>query len=193
LIGYIEGSIAHKEPALIHILCQGIGYEVHVPMSTYELLGNVGDEVKLKTYLHVKEDALQLYGFMTGEEKEVFIKVIGVRGIGPRIALGILSSLQAQRFVEALQEQDIGVLSSIQGIGRKTAERLALDLRDKFPDMVTPMGRTDFRREEEEAIKALITLGFSTTQARKSVRHVIEGEGKISTEEIVKLALGTIR
>ncbi len=193
MIGYIEGSIAHKEPALVRVFCHGIGYEIHVPMSTYELLGEVGDEVKLRTYLHVKEDALQLYGFMTDEEKEVFVKVIAVRGIGPRIALGILSSLQAQRFVEALQEQDIGILSSIPGIGRKTAERLALDLRDQFPDMAAPMRRADFRREEEEAIKALVTLGFSITQAKKSVRQVIEGEEGISTEEIVKRALGRIR
>ncbi len=194
LIGYIEGAILYKEPALVQVLCGGIGYEVYIPMSTYESIGEVGDEVRLKTYLNVKEDALHLYGFITNEEKVVFIKVIGVRGIGPRIALGILSSLPPLRFVEALQEQDIDVLSAIPGIGRKTAERLTVDLRDQFPDLVRPVGRLDFRREEEEAIKALVALGFSTTMARKSVREVIrEVEEEISTEEIVKKALGTIR
>jgi len=194
LIGYIEGAILYKEPALVQVLCGGIGYEVYIPMSTYESIGEVGDEVRLKTYLNVKEDALHLYGFITDEEKVVFIKVIGVRGIGPRIALGILSSLPPLRFVEALQEQDIDVLSAIPGIGRKTAERLTVDLRDQFPDLVRPVGRLDFRREEEEAIKALVALGFSTTMARKSVREVIrEVEEEISTEEIVKKALGTIR
>ncbi len=193
MIGYIEGSIASKDPALVQVLCQGIGYELHIPLSTYEGIGDVGDEVKLKTYLHVKEDALKLYGFLTDEEKSVFVKVIGVRGIGPRIALGILSSLPARRFVEALQEEDIDVLSGIQGIGRKTAERLAIDLRDQFPDMVTPVGRPGFRVEEEEAIKALTSLGFSATNARKSVRSATGGAGELSTEEIVRRALGTIR
>lgn len=193
MIGYIEGSIGHKEPTLVQVLCQGIGYEVHVPMSTYEQLGGVGDTVSLKTYLHVKEDALQLYGFLTDEEKEVFVKVIGVRGIGPRMALGILSSLPAHRFVEALQERDIGLLSEIPGVGRKTAERLTVDLRDQFPGVVKPLGRADFRGEEEEAIKALVALGFSSTKARKSVREVAQGEERIATEEIVKRALGVIR
>jgi len=194
LICYIEGSIGYKKPAVVQVLCGGIGYEVHIPMSTYELLGEVGDEVRLKTYLHVKEDALQLYGFLTDEEKAVFVKVIGVRGIGPRIALGILSSLPALRFVEALQEKDIDVLSGIPGVGRKTAERLTVDLRDQFPDLVRPVGRLDFRREEEEAIKALVALGFSVTMARKSVREVIRGvEEEIRTEDIVKRALGAIR
>jgi Holliday junction DNA helicase RuvA len=194
LIGYIEGTIVYKEPALVQVLCGGIGYNVYIPMSTYEGIGEVGGEVRLKTYLNVKEDALHLYGFITDEEKAVFIKVIGVRGIGPRIALGILSSLPPLRFIEALQEQDIDVLSAIPGIGRKTAERLTVDLRDQFPDLVKPLGRIDFRREEEEAIKALVALGFSTTMARKSVREVIrEIEEEISTEEIVRQALGTIR
>jgi len=194
VIGYIEGSILLKEPARVRVLCNGIGYDVHIPMSTYECLGAPGDEVKLETYLHVKEDALQLYGFMAGEEKEVFLKVIGVRGIGPRIALGILSSMPAIRFVEALQEQDIDVLSGIPGVGRKTAERLSVDLRDQFPDMVKPVDRPDFRKEEEEAIKALVALGFSVSMARKSVRDVIKAvEGEIRTEDIVKQALGTIR
>jgi Holliday junction DNA helicase RuvA len=194
LIGYIEGLIGSKEPALVQVLCQGIGYEVHIPMSTYELIGDVGDEVKLKTYLHVKEDALNLYGFLTDEEKTVFIKVIGVRGIGPRIALGILSSMPALRFVEALQDRDIDILSGISGVGRKTAERLTVDLKDQFPDLVKPVDRTDFRREEEEAIKALVALGFSAMKARKSVREAIRGlDEEISTEEIVKRALGTIR
>jgi len=195
LIGYIEGAILYKEPALVQVLCGGIGYEVYIPMSTYESIGEVGDEVRLKTYLNVKEDALHLYGFITDEEKVVFIKVIGVRGIGPRIALGILSSLPPLRFVEALQEQDIDVLSAIPGIGRKTAERLTVDLRDQFPDLVRPVGRLDFRREEEEAIQTPWSPSvFSTTMARKSVREVIrEVEEEISTEEIVKKALGTIR
>jgi Holliday junction DNA helicase RuvA len=194
VIGYIEGSILFKEPALVRVLCQGIGYDIHIPMSTYERLGETGNAVKLETYLHVKEDALQLYGFMTGDEKEVFIKVIGVRGIGPRIALGVLSSMPAIRFVEALQERDIDVLSGIPGVGRKTAERLTVDLRDQFPDLVRPIDRPDFRREEEEAIKALIALGFSVSMARKSVRDVIKKvEGEIRTEDIVKQALGTIR
>jgi len=193
LIGYIEGSVAQKEPMLIQVLCQGIGYEVHVPMSTYERIGEVGDPVRLKTYLHVKEDALQLYGFTTDEEKIVFVRVLRVRGIGPRTALAILSSLPAMRFVEAVQNQDIGILSGIPGIGRKTAERLVVDLRDQFPEMVRPVGRPDFRREEEEAIRALVALGFSAMNARKSVREVIHGEDGISTEEIVRRSLGVIR
>jgi Holliday junction DNA helicase RuvA len=194
VIGYIEGSIIHKEPLLVRVFCQGIGYEVHVPLSTYERIGEVGSTVGLNTYLHVKEDMLQLYGFMTDEEKEVFVKVIAVRGIGPRLALGILSSLPAQRFVEALQEEDIGVLSEIPGIGRRTAERMALDLRDRFPDMVGPVGRAGFRREEEEAIGALVALGFSATKARKSVREAVKGlDDEAGTEEIVKSALKGIR
>jgi Holliday junction DNA helicase RuvA len=193
LIGCIEGAIGHKEPALVRVFCQGIGYDVHVPMSTYEEIGDVGETVRLQTYLHVKEDALQLYGFMTQEEKDVFIQVIGVRGIGPRIALGILSSLPARRFVEALQARDIGILSEIPGIGRKTAERLAVDLRDRFPELVTPVDRSDFRREEEEAIKALVALGFSATQARKTVRDVVRELDGGCTEEIVRRALGLIR
>ena len=194
MIGYIEGSIVYKGPTLVRVLCGGIGYDIHIPMSTYERLGETGDGVALETYLHVKEDALQLYGFATREEKDVFVEVIGVRGIGPRIALGVLSSMPVARFVEALQERDIDVLSAIPGVGRKTAERMAVDLRDRFPDLVRPVGRPDFRGEEEEAIKALVALGFSVTMARKAVRDVIrEIEGEIQTEEIVKRALGTIR
>jgi Holliday junction DNA helicase RuvA len=193
LIGSIEGVIGYKEPALVRVVCGGIGCDVQVPMSTYEAVGEVGETIRLETYLHVKEDILQLYGFRTAEEKEVFVKVIGVRGIGPRIALGILSSLPVRRFIEALQAEDAGVLSEIPGVGRKTAERLVVDLKDRFPELVAPVGRSDFGREEEEAIKALLALGFTATQARRAVRDAVrEGDGA-GTEEIVKRALGRIR
>jgi Holliday junction DNA helicase RuvA len=194
LIGSIEGVIGYKQPAFVRILCQGIGYDVHVPMSTYERLGDIGDSVQLRIHLHVKEDALQLYGFHSDEEKAVFLKVIGVRGIGPKIALGILSSMPVLRFVESVQDRDIDVLAGIPGVGRKTAERLAVDLKDQFPDLVKPVGRTDFRVEEEEAIKALVALGFSPVMARRSVREVLKDAGDgVRTEELVRKALATIR
>ena len=132
MISYVRGVLDHKEPSFVIVDVNGIGYEVFIPLSTYQELPATGDQVKLLTYHHVREDTMQLYGFLSSEEKEIFELVLTISGVGTKVALGILSSISVNEFRSAVAQGDMKTLTKISGIGKKSAERLILELKDKI-------------------------------------------------------------
>lgn len=192
MISYLEGKLIEKSPTLAVVDVNGVGYGVNIPLSTYEKLNNIGERVKLLTYQHVREDTLQLYGFLTPEEKETFKLLLTVSGIGPKSALGVLSCISVEDFQRSILEEDIDVLTSISGIGNKTAQRLVVELKEK-------LGKMDLKRlkvgeridtEEDEAISALVSLGYTRLEAKRAILQVMgKSKGKLSVEELVKKAL----
>jgi len=190
----IEGDLVNKEQNQVLILCGGIGYRVHTPTSIFENISDPGEKVRLYTHLHVREDQLELFGFFTEDERDVFVTLLTVSGVGPRLALTILSSIQHNRLIEAIERKDIEALSSVSGVGKKTAQRLIVDLTGKLPH-IAPVGPGErpLRMAEEEAIKALMALGYYPAQARKAVLVIIDKDGrKLGTEELTKRALSRV-
>ena len=131
MIGYIEGKLSVKTPALIVIDIGGVGYEMHISLTTYNQIGKIGEKSKILTYLYVREDKLVLYGFAAEDEKEFFKTLISISGIGPSVAIRILSAIKVDRFKAAVVDEDVGILTTIPGIGKKTSKRIIVVLKDK--------------------------------------------------------------
>ena len=195
MISHLRGKLTQKSPTEIVIDVNGVGYVVSIPLSTFEKLGNTTDQVEILTYLHVREDAMQLYGFATEPERELFKLLISVSGIGPKMAQGILSGLNPADLREAILTGNIITLTSISGVGRKTAERIILELRTK-------LGKIDFIETAEsptsvqlkarsEALVALMSLGYTRTSAEQALRTVISTSIRkdLPVEELIKQAL----
>ena len=196
MIAFLRGILIRKAPTEIVVDINGIGYAVSVPLSTYEKLGDLSAEVSLFTYLHVREDVLQLYGFATEAEREIFRLLISVSGIGPRVAQGILSGIPVPDLKSHIAVGDIASLTSIPGVGKKLAERLVVELREKIsktgPDLSqltsVPEGPA---RTRSEAILALISLGYSRLVAEKAIHAALQefnGQSP-AVEELIKAAL----
>ena len=173
----------------------GLTYELQVPLSVFEVLPDVGQPVALHTQTIVREDAWLLYGFASVFERRVFLKVLDAKGIGPALALGMLSALSADRLVRAIRERDIAVLQSVPRVGRKKAEQLILDLADKL-DELQPAD-AGVRRPEgagvDDAIRALVSLGYHTVDAERAVRAALESGGRgVATPELIRLALAKV-
>jgi Holliday junction DNA helicase RuvA len=172
MIGHLRGHLADKRPNLVVIDVGGVGYQVSIPLSTFYALGELRDEVTLLTYTHVREDALALYGFLTAREKHLFELLISASGVGPSLALKILSGMSADDLAPAIRAGDLPKLTCIPGVGRKTAERIVVELRDKLAAMETrepeeaPAGRTQL---EADVISALLNLGYDRRAAEKAV------------------------
>ena len=195
MISTLRGRIIQKNPTHLVIDVNGIGYSINIPLSSYQRIGAVGSELYLLTYLHVREDILQLYGFTTEDERELFQMLIAISGIGPKLAQSILSGISVEDFKQAIIDTNIDVLVSISGIGRKTAQRLMVELKEKFEDVgedvaaVTPPRGVD-AAFVEEAILALVSLGYKKTKARMAVQKVLETSPKtLPLEEVIKRAL----
>ena len=181
MIIYLKGELKHKEPTRAVVEIGGIGWEVLIPMSTFDKLPRINDVVQLKTYLYVREDNLLLYGFYSELERQLFqLLISSVSRIGPKIGLNILSTLSVESFCHAVMNDDIRALSRINGIGQRSAERLLIEVKDKIRKL---MPQVVLKRESdpksaqrlqviEDAINALITLGFNPDRARKSVLHL---------------------
>ncbi len=192
MIEAIRGKLLSKEPMYVRVDVNGLGYGVHVPVSTYERLGEPGSEVQLYTYLHVREDLLQLYGFHEARQRGLFAILLSVSGVGPRIALGILSVLSVDEFSRAIESDDVRVLTSIPGVGKKTAQRVVLELRERLPAVAgrevragEPQGQL-----ESDAVAALVSLGSKSPEAARVVREAREQLGnEARLEDIVKFAL----
>jgi Holliday junction DNA helicase RuvA len=196
MIAALTGQLKAKTPTEILIDVNGVGYAVLIPFSTFEKLGNVDTRVTLFTHLHVREDALQLFGFATEEERFFFKLLISVNGIGPKIAQGILSGISVSDLRQHIAKENITALTAIPGVGRKTAERLVIDLRDKIGKLdVTAQGASPQHDGEEEihqeALLALTSLGYNRPIAEKALRQVLnESRGeKISLQNLIKRAL----
>ena len=194
MIGRIRGILAEKAPAEVLVMAGGVGYEVQIPLSAFERLPEIGEELELHTHLAVREDAQVLFGFPDAREKQAFRHLIKVSGVGPRMALALLSGMSAGELVAAVQGGDVSRLSSVPGIGRKTAERIIVELRDRLDDdsvveLPQEAGRTPAGgiREAEDA---LVSLGYKQQQAARLIARIKrEHPGAAETEDLIRLAL----
>lgn len=198
MIAQVSGRLVAKELDRVEVATSGgVGYELSIPLSVYESLPKVGDEVTLHTHLVVKEDGWQLFGFGSPFDRLIFRRVLGAKGVGPALALNLLSTLSGERLVRAIREHDISTLQSVPRVGRKKAEQMILDLADKLDDVQvdTSRGAAGGPRPEgasaEDAIRALTSLGYNRDQAERGVRKAIdEGGGRgAGAAELIRIAL----
>jgi len=189
MIAKIHGTLERKVPGEVIINVGGVGYQVFIPLSVFYRLPEVGGAVNLYIHTHLREDALQLFGFLEHEEKQVFLFLNSVTGIGPKLAINILSGIPAEELARALKEGDQPRLVSIPGVGKKLAERMIVELRDKFLTMpAEEMGRSDGSQPMRDAISALVNLGYRQGDAEKSVREITRN-GEKTLAEVLKEAL----
>jgi len=185
MIGRLSGVIAEKTPPQVLIDVAGVGYEVDVPMSTFFNLGQLGERAVLLTHLTVREDAHQLFGFLTHEERATFRLLIKISGVGPKMALGLLSGLSVAELAQAVSRQEAGRLTKVPGIGKKTAERLLLELKGKLgPDLALPA--TLANDAQADILQALIALGYSEKDAAAALKAL---PADVGVSEGIKLAL----
>jgi len=189
MIGSLRGRIAAKTPPQLRIDVGGVGYELEAPMSTFFHLPPIGQEVSLLTHLVVREDAQMLYGFATLDERSLFRNLLKVSGIGPKIALALLSGISVEAFAQCILNKDVAALIRVPGIGRKTAERLFVEMRDRIANLEGEpgMARGDVASPESEALGALIGLGYKPAEAARLLK-VVE-PGMHTTEELIRRAL----
>jgi Holliday junction DNA helicase RuvA len=191
MIGSLRGRINSKTPPQLTVEVGGIGYELEAPMSTFFHLPAVGEEVKLLTHFVVREDAQLLYGFATEDERRLFRNLLKVSGIGPKIGLALLSGISVEAFATCVMNQDVGALIRVPGIGRKTAERLLIEMKDRItPVDGTPAGAVVVQADaspESEAFGALVALGYRPAEATRLLKSA--GPGTHSTEELIRRAL----
>jgi Holliday junction DNA helicase RuvA len=192
MITYLQGQLAEAAPTRVVVDCGGVGYAVFIPLSSYDKLPAMGDKVKLLTYHHVnaQDGTQQLFGFATPEEREMFLLLISISGIGPRLACNILSSASIASLRRAIAAGDTATLSSLRGIGKKTAERLVVELKDKVGVAAEVAAIQDPRLAD--AVLALVSLGYKQVDAHKAVTGAAGKLGaKSSVEELVRAALRT--
>ncbi len=196
MLSYLLGKLVEKNPTDVVIDVNGIGYAVNISLATYERLPEVNSSTRLLTYLHVREDAMQLYGFATEAEHDLFRLLISVAGIGPKMAQGILSGIGVAELKEFILRGNLGALMSIPGVGKKTAERLVVELRDKISKLefgaeAALAGGDRQAGVRAEALLALGSLGYNRATAEKAIRAVLrETEGaELTVEELIKRAL----
>jgi Holliday junction DNA helicase RuvA len=198
VISRLEGTLLAKELDRVEVRTSGgVAYELAVPLGAFESLPRVGEPVSLFTHLVVREDEWQLFGFASAAERKVFRRVLGAKGVGPALALGMLSALSAERLVRAIREKDVATLQQVPREGRKKAEQLILDLADKMDDVLGG-DATGVRRPEgaaaEDAVRALVSLGYASHAAEGAVRTAIEGTGRgASAPELIRAALVKLR
>ena len=192
MIACISGKLISKTPTQAVIESGGIGFLLFISLSSYEKIGEPGSEVTIQTHLHAREDALQLYGFVTLEERSLFQHLISVSGIGPKLALGILSGIEVTEFRQAVASNDIERLTHAPGVGRKTAERLVLELREKLGPEDTEAAKglgSGASETVESSVQALVSLGFKKPRAREVVGQILKTNPGLSIEETIRLAL----
>ncbi len=196
MIDFITGKIVQKKPTTVVVEVNGIGYTINISIQTFEKLPTEGEQAKIITYLHVREDILQLYGFAEENERNVFLGLISVSGIGPKQAQTILSGIPINELVQAISESNEDRLTSISGVGKKTAQRLIIELKEKFKSLGLIGDSTDSSEMtiklsslEQEAIMALISLGYKKQTAEKALVKIRTGEKIHSLEELIKKVL----
>lgn len=190
---HLSGKLEHKSVASIVVDVAGVGYELTVPLSTYEKLPKEGSDVKLLTHLHVRDDVMRLFGFASSEERELFRMLIGVSGIGPMLALAVLSGTSVETVKEAVMAGDATLLKTIRGVGAKTAERMVLELRDPIGRLGVWIGAPGVSVGDQtalDAVAALVSLGYSRAKAEEAVARARKKRGADATvEELVREAL----
>ncbi len=197
MLSFLKGVLIEKHPTVALIESGGIGFEVFIPLSTYSKLPSNDEKVQLNVYLHVREDAWQLFGFWTLEERELFKLLISISGIGPKLGITVLSGIGIDNFKKAVVNQDVSSLISISGIGKKTAERIIIELKEKvsIDKGLGPDVGLDFVGAEDlllkDSVTALISLGFKKHQALTGVKKILAQEGRenLSVEDIIRRSL----
>jgi Holliday junction DNA helicase RuvA len=197
VIAHLRGKISEKHPNRIVLDVNGVGYEVFVPLSTFYGLGDSGADIALRIHTHVREDALMLYGFATFLEQELFERLIGVSGIGPKVALSVLSGIEPQELIRAIERSDLARLTAIPGVGRKTSERIVLELKDRLPRaqvaaVAAGVAASDAPVVRDDVLSALVNLGYHRPLAEKAVDAAITTLGSspdAGFERMLKQAL----
>ena len=204
MIAYLSGTLLSKQATSAIVDVGGVGYDVAIPLSTFYELGDLGAPVQLRIYTHVREDSLQLFGFKTARERELFLQLISVSGVGPGLAIKLLSGMNADEMVGAIRTNNLARLVSIPGVGRKTAERLVVDLRDKIAALSSPALEEEFAAKaaagaatsedsiRNDALSALANLGYQKSSAEKAVTRAVDEGGELSVEVILRRSLRSL-
>ena len=201
MIAHLSGTLLSKQANLVILDVAGVGYEVTIPLSTFYDLEDLGSPVQLRIYTHVREDALRLYGFKTARERELFMRLISVSGIGPKLGITLLSGMSADEMIASIRTNNLARLTLIPGVGRKTAERLVVELREKVASLSSPeleeeLGAKPEVREvptEEgvraDALSALLNLGYQRAGAEKAIDSALGEGGDLSVESVLRRSL----
>ena len=200
MIAHLSGTLLSKQATSVILDVAGVGYEVSIPLSTFYELEDPGSSVQLRIYTHVREDALQLYGFKTARERELFLRLISVSGIGPKLGITLLSGMSADEMITSIRNNNLAKLTLIPGVGRKTAERLVMELRDKVASLAAGVDedlgiRSDAAAVPTEdsmradALSALLNLGYQRNAAEKAVTASVSEDGEVSVESILRSSL----
>ena len=188
LIASLNGTVLTKRPEGVIVDVNGVGYRLSIPLCILSEIPEPGETVFIHTYTHVREDALQLFGFLNEQDREVFTTLIGISGVGPKLGLAILSGMPSERFVEAVQNEDVTMLTTIPGLGKKTASRLVLELKGKLPSLDPEQSPSLASQEESDAISALVNLGYKKQFAEKAVETAVR-DGAVKIEDIIMESL----
>jgi Holliday junction DNA helicase RuvA len=195
MIAFLRGRVLDKQPNRVVVDVGGVGYEVHVPLSTFYGVGDTGAEVALRIHLHVREDTLQLYGFLTDLERQLFERLIGISGIGPKLGIAVLSGMETLDLIAAVQRADVVRLTRIPGVGRKTAERIVLELKDRVAQLAAPAAAGPpaaapaGERLRADLLSALQNLGYHRPQAERAVEAALQAAPECTFEDALRGAL----
>lgn len=200
MIAHLSGTLLSKQATSVIVDVAGVGYEVTIPVSTFYDLEEVGGSVQLRIYTHVREDALQLFGFKTARERELFLKIISVSGIGPKLGITLLSGMSADELIASIRTNNLARLTLIPGVGRKTAERLIMELREKVAELSSAQLEEELGAQPEvteptedavrsDALSALLNLGYQRAAAEKAIDAALNEGGEITVESILRRSL----
>ena len=201
MIAHLSGTLLSKQATSVILDVGGVGYEVTIPLSTFYDLADTGSSVQLRIYTHVREDMLQLYGFRTTRERELFLKIISVSGIGPKLGITLLSGMNADELIASIRNNNLARLTLIPGIGRKTAERLVVELREKVAELSSAELEEEFGVKDEiksgpkedtvrsDALSALLNLGYQKSSAEKAIDSALSEGGEITVESVLRRGL----
>jgi len=197
MIAFLSGKLLEKQANTAIVDVGGVGYEVTIPLTTFYELGEVGSDVSLRIYTHVREDAIQLFGFKTLRERELYLRLISVQGIGPKSGIAVLSGMSADEIILAIRTNDLARLKSIPGVGLKTAERLVIDLRDKVGEVTTGGSTLDAGSQTatpadavfEDALSALVNLGYQRNAAEKALNQAAVEGVEITVQKLLRRSL----
>ncbi|PYT01789.1 MAG: Holliday junction branch migration protein RuvA [Acidobacteria bacterium] len=194
MIGFLSGKILEKDANTVIVDVGGVGYEVTIPLSTFYELGEVGSDIQLRIFTLVREDALQLFGFKTSRERDIYLKLISVQGIGAKSGIAMLSGMNADEIVAAIRTNNLVRLTSIPGVGKKTAERMVVELRDKIGELAVGAAASASSSDAsdtvfDDALSALVNLGYQRNAAEKALQDATKDGAELSVQKLLRAAL----
>jgi Holliday junction DNA helicase RuvA len=194
MIALLRGTLLEKHPSRLIVDVGGVGYDVQVPLSTFYGLGEPGASLSLRIHTHVREEVIALYGFATPLEQELFERLIGISGIGPKLALAVLSGIEPGELIKAIRQQDVARLTAIPGVGKKTAERIGLELKDRLPASLPTAGQAAVDADPGDELRAdllsaLINLGYQRAPAEKAIERTLSGSKETGFEQALREVL----